>query len=487
MSAANAAGALPNRRRIAGNFLALAVTSVLGLVVTIVISICVRRALGPAAIGQVSWAQAAIAYLTGVVTLGVTTVGQRELAKHPGRADELLALILTLQTVLAVLVYGVVVAIAAFEPRGAVVSLLLLIQGLTLFLTAWNTGWVLQASERMVAPSIAVLAFNTLQLPALLLLIHQPDDIYLYALLGLPFALLGVLYNLWYIQRHHIARPLRLRLTLAGAWPLLREAWPLALMQGAILTTLNGATLILGFTDGDEAVGQYATAFRLMMVATVVTAALWNAYFPALARAHNSPAQATSLSREYLGLLAWMGLPIAALGWAAGRHVVDLMYGPAFAASGAYFEWLCLYVGLNFINYGISAVFVPWGYNVLAFKIAAVAALVNLALNLAAIPLLGPWGAIVATVGSETVVLVIGIAVRKRRGIFRHPILPIVAPPLICSTAVALAIVALPPSFHRYWWLEILAGATVLVACGALFERHVVVKVMRGVFVGRGS
>ena len=44
------AAAPPNRRRIATNFITLAGTSVLGLIVTILISIYVRRALGPAAI-----------------------------------------------------------------------------------------------------------------------------------------------------------------------------------------------------------------------------------------------------------------------------------------------------------------------------------------------------------------------------------------------------------------------------------------------------
>ena len=56
----DSAAAQPNRRRIAANFVTLASTSVLGLIVTIVISIYVRRALGPAAIGQVSWALAAV-------------------------------------------------------------------------------------------------------------------------------------------------------------------------------------------------------------------------------------------------------------------------------------------------------------------------------------------------------------------------------------------------------------------------------------------
>jgi O-antigen/teichoic acid export membrane protein len=474
-----------NRRRIAANFVALASTSVLGLAVTILISIYVRRALGPAAIGQVMWAIAAVGYLGVLVNPGLTTVGQRELARDPGRGGELLALVLTLQTVLSAAVYLLLVAIAALDLRGPTVNVLLLIQGLTLFLTAWNTGWVLQANERMVGPSIASLVFNALQLPALLLFIHQPDDIYLYAFLALPFTLMGVIYNLWYLARHRLVRPLRLRPSLAGAKRLLHQAWPLALSQAAVLVTLHTGTIILGFTDGDEAVGQYTTAYRLMMVAAVITAALWNAYFPAMARAHDSPEQATALSREYLGLLAWMGMPIAALGWACGRHVVDLMYGSAFAASGPYFEWLCLNVALTFLNYGISANLVPWGYSTLQFKITAAGAILNLALSLAAIPSYGPWGAIAATLASEAVVLALGITVRWRLRLFWHPILPIVAPPFLCSTAVALAIAAFPPADRVSWWLELFAGIVVLGACLVFFERRVIARIVRAAFVRR--
>jgi hypothetical protein len=70
-------------------------------------------------------------------------------------------------------------------------------------------------------------------------------------------------------------------------------------------------------------------------------------------------------------------------------------------------------------------------------------------------------------------VFVSGIWVRRRLGIVSHPILPIVAPPLLCSTLVALAIVALPRSLDRLWWLEVLVGASVLGACFLLFNRRV--------------
>ncbi|MGH8431807.1 MAG: polysaccharide biosynthesis C-terminal domain-containing protein, partial [Solimonas sp.] len=257
--------------------------------------------------------------------------------------------------------------------------------------------------------------------------------------------------------------------------------------QAAILIYPYSGTIILGFTDGDDAVGQYATAYRLMMVAAVITASMWNAYFPALARAHASPDQATALSREYVGLLAWMGLPIAALGWALGGHVAALLYGPAFAATGPYFEWLCLTIAVTFLNYGLVATLVPWGYSTLQFKITATGALVNLAVNLLAIPVFGAWGAVAASLASEAVALTIGLLARWRLGIFWHPVLPTVLPPFLCSAAVGLAIAALPPELDRYWGLQLAAGTAILAACLAVFQRDLVRQMIRGVLARKAG
>ncbi len=81
-----------SRRRIAVNFLTLAGTNVFGLLVTILISVYVRRAMGPEAIGQVSWAMAAVAYLTVLVSPGLTFVGQRGLAQSPEKSQSVIAL-----------------------------------------------------------------------------------------------------------------------------------------------------------------------------------------------------------------------------------------------------------------------------------------------------------------------------------------------------------------------------------------------------------
>ena len=161
-----------------------------------------------------------------LVSPGLALVGQRAIAQAPERTEALAALVLTLQTLLACVVYAFVLVVAALEPRGPVVSLLLAIQGMTLFFTAWNMGWVLQAHERMVAPTLAAFAFNVLQLPGLMLLLHQPDDLTLYAAVTVAFACGSVAYNIWYLAHCRILRPSRMRPTLAGCCGVLREAWP---------------------------------------------------------------------------------------------------------------------------------------------------------------------------------------------------------------------------------------------------------------------
>ena len=166
---------------------------------------------------------AAVAYLSVLVSPGLLFVGQRRLAQSPETSQSVIALVLTLQTLLACVAYAFVLVAASLEPRGPVVSVLLVIQGATLFATAWNTGWALQAHERMVAPSLAALAINVLQLPALMLLVHGPDDLTLYAVLTVAFAFGAVAFNFVYLARRRILRPLRLRPTLAGVRGMLRR------------------------------------------------------------------------------------------------------------------------------------------------------------------------------------------------------------------------------------------------------------------------
>jgi O-antigen/teichoic acid export membrane protein len=462
-----------SRGRIARNFLAIAITGAINLFAGLFISVYVRRTLGPMAIGEVSWNAAVLAYIALLSNPGCQIIGQRDVAKDPRSADELASLILTLQGVLCIGSYVLVLGLAALNLRGPEVSTLLVVQAMALFFAALDVNWVLQAHERMVGPSIATLICNLAQFPLLLAFVHGPDDIYLFAALNLPFAAANLIYRFWYLNRHGLLSVRRLHFRLTGARRLLRETWPLALSQAAIVVYYNCDTIILGFTHGDDVVGQYTSAYRLMLVATVISGALCTAYFPVLARVQASPTEARAVAREFMSLMLWLGLPIAALGWATGRHAVELLYGPEFQQSGVYFEWLCVNVALIFGNLALVTPLTTWGLQKAQFVISCIGAAINLGLNLMLIPRYGVPAAIATTILTEVVIFVSLAVVRHRLHLGWTPIMRTLLPPLLSSAAVAAAIAALPPTFGRFWMLECAAGAIALGGALWLFEPHI--------------
>lgn len=467
------AGPAYRRRTIATNFLAMTVVSGIVLLVGVFTTAYTRRVLGPAAIGQVNWNAALLTFLALLASPGIAIVGQRDIAAYPKRTASITSVVLGLQMLFGIIAYAVVAAIAFLDPRGGQASSLLLIQGLILLINAGTTVWVLQAHQRMAGPAIASLVVNLLQIPVMLALIHEPSDIFLFVAYTLPFSLALVGYYFWYLHRHRILRFGDVRPRLAAGGKLLAQAWPLSLSLAAGVVIYNVGAVILGFTHSDTEVGLYTTAYKLMFISSAVSGAMMSAYFPVLSQVARDPLQARRVAGDFATVMVWMGLPIAALGWACGRHVNDLLFGAQFAAAGPYFEWLCLVVALTFTNIALGTPLLTWGYQKLHLKIVAAVALVSLVLNVLLVPRYGGWGAVAALLLAEIVtVLVLAIA-RRRLELGRIQLFPLLAPPFLCSLAVALGITFLPASAHRFWWLEVAIGAALLGACLLLFERRI--------------
>jgi O-antigen/teichoic acid export membrane protein len=469
----SAPGPAYRRRTIATNFLAMTVVSGIVLLVGIFTTAYTRRVLGPAAIGQVNWNAALLTFLALIASPGIAIVGQRDIAANPKHTASITSTVLGLQMLFGVAAYAVVAVIALLDPRGAPGSTLLLIQGLIILINAGTTIWVLQAHQRMAGPAIASLVVNLLQIPVMLVLIRDPSDIFLFVAYTLPFSLALVGYYFWHLQRHGILRFRDVRPRLASAGKLLGQAWPLAVSLAAGLVVYNVGAVILGFSHGDTEVGLYTTAYRLMFISTAVSGAMMSAYFPVLSQVAGDTMQARRVAGDFATLMVWMGLPIAALGWACGRHVNDLLFGAQFAAAGPYFEWLCLVVALTFTNIGLGTPLLAWGYQKLHLKIIGTVAIVSLVLNVLLVPRYGGWGAVAALLLAETMAVVTLAIARRRLELGRLPLLPLLAPPLLCSLAVALGIALLPASADRYWWLQVIAGAALLGGCLLLFERRI--------------
>jgi O-antigen/teichoic acid export membrane protein len=402
------------RRLILKNFLSLLAGGLVERVINLFTSVYARRVLGVIAIGQVSWAGSVVSYFELLVNPGFQVIAKREVARDPDRAEHYVMLLALLQGILAALSFGLAVAFTLVVPRPAEVRLLIILYALGLFLKPLDLSWLLQAHERMTPLAAASAVSSVLHALSLILLVHEPAHVVRYVLLAYPFRLGLYGFMLYYGLRYRLLDWHSLRPTLIGGWNLLHSALPIGLSQVAILLYYNSDAIFLGFTHGDEAVGLYSTAYNLMLVPSMLLAgAMLSAYFPALSRVAGDADNARRVSGEFLKAMVWLGFPIAALGWALGRHVIVFLFGQGFAPAGPLFEWLSLNTALIFFNVGYNQPLNAWNAQKLVFYCTLVGAISNVAANVILIPRFGPWGAVATTILAELVVMISTIWMRR--------------------------------------------------------------------------
>jgi O-antigen/teichoic acid export membrane protein len=448
---------------IARNFLWLISSQIVGGMAALFGGIYSRRVLGAVVIGQYSWSVSVLSYFSLLTNPGLVTIAKRDVARNPNRAPSLFSQLLALQLSLALSAFGLLAVLAATGLRGPMVSRLLMLVALGLLFVPFDLAWLLQAHERMAPVAIAQVVVQILKLPILIWLVRQPDHVMRYAVLSYPFQLGLTCFLLWYATSHGFLRWEKVRLTFHGASRLVREALPVGLSQVAILLYYNFDAVLLGFLSGDRVVGIYTTAYSIMLTPTLFSGALSTAYFPRLSRLHGNEHESAKLSSNFLRLLVWMGMPLAALGWAFGRYGLVLLYGRDFAEGGQLFEWMSLNLALIFFNVGIGNPLDAWGLQMPHFRVGCVGAVFNVALNCLLIPPFGAWAAVVATLLSEVVVGVGCLRIRNKH--VRLQWWTIVTKPVLVCLAAAIAGRCLAFQFPNQWFLSLtLIGLSILVA-----------------------
>jgi O-antigen/teichoic acid export membrane protein len=427
-----------NRRRILRNFSYLSIAAIIAKLASLVTGVYARRRLGVEAIGEIGFTAAIFSYFSLLTNPGLEQIAKREVAARPSEATDYVSRLFTLQAILAGFSMALVGVFAMLNLRGPHISLLLFLQSLAMLLTPLSLGWLLYTHERMALPSALDIANQIIMLPLILIFITGPSRQILFVVIAYPIRIAVIVVVAVYCVRLKLFDWRRVRFTLRGTNELLKHSIPLALSQVAILVYYNVDSIFLGFMKGPSAVGYYQTAYNLMLLPAALSGTMIGAFFPALARARSHEASAASVSRLFLKALAWIGIPFAMLGWAAGRHIIPFLFTHAFAQSGPMYEWLSLDTALIFINIGLTTPLVAWGHEKKNLAMASTAGIANIVLNFIVIPKYGPYGAIATTILSEVIVLGFGIYYRRK-------IIPIdwprlLAAPLAASVASGVAL-----------------------------------------------
>jgi O-antigen/teichoic acid export membrane protein len=199
-----------------------------------------------------------------------------------------------------------------------------------------------------------------------------------------------------------------------GVW---RDLHRSALPLGFFIVVLNLYSyldsVMLGVMRGDADTGIYAAAYKTYEGFSYFPGILGAVLTPRLSRLFvtDKPAHRRLATIGVLGSFAFASL-VAVPAYFAATPLLTLLFGPAFAAAAAPFRVLCIGLPFVFAIWVLHAAAISVNKERLLVKAALTGLIVNVAVNLWAIPRLGGVGAAVATVTGELismVVLIVGL------------------------------------------------------------------------------
>ncbi len=448
-----------NVRLFAANFTLLAAGEVVSKAFTFIAFAYLARQLGPSAFGGVEFALALIVLFTLVVEGGLSPYGAREVAKDPSALSRLASQIVALRSVLALgafmLLLGVLVLLSVSWP----VKQLLLLYGLTLFLTPVLLPWVFQGVDRMGVVAATKTIRWMVFAAGVFVWIREPAEVWRVPVLEMGALVCAAAFNLWMYRRFYGG--LRPRLERNASFTIIREALPIGISQLLWAVRVYFPTIALGLLVGDRSVGWFGTAQRLVLaVNTFGVLYLFN-LLPTLSRAAKQPKQAVqSIMRTSIPIVAWTTVFVGAAGTAFAEPLMGVVYGAQYTDGTTALRILIWLVPAALLAGHFRYILVAHDAQQLDLRSSAIGAGTCVVLTLFLVPNHGPVGAALAVLASELVTCIAAYLLVRRHvaviAIGRH-----LAGPLLAGTLmVALVSVFPSPSL----WLGGAAGILLYIA-----------------------
>lgn len=399
-------------RTIAKNSIFLAGSSILNLVLGFFFAAYSARYLGAEGYGTIAFALSLCAIFGVLMDLGLGQLAIRDVSRNKNLSDKYFFNIIAVKSVLVFLTFILIaVAMNVVRPNSSdsikVVYIIALSTGLTSFNGVF--GFVFQSHEKMEYNSIGSVLNGFIMLFGALLAIDQGFDVVGFATIYLLANLVNIAYSfIIYVTKFFKARE---DIDFSIWTKLLREAMPFGFTGLFVSMFYWLATIMLSYTKGNETVGWYNAAYRLVMILLVVPQILNIALFPALSNFYVKSVDKFRFiqlrSFKYMVILA---LPIGVGTTILADRIILMIFGPAFSNSAIALRILIWSTVIIFIGSPFSNLLAASNRQMVVAKITAFCAIEIVFLSLLIIPKFSYIGAsftTLATVLTSTLLSII--------------------------------------------------------------------------------
>jgi len=456
-------------QRIARNMAFLFTARVISLGLGFFYVMLTARYLGPNNYGILAFALALNGIFGVIANFGLDPLTVREVARKPKLAGKYLSNGITIKLLFGVLAFVMVAAVVNVLGYPSVTRHVVYIITLSTVIAGINNLFndIYQAFERMEFTSLGQILQSAVLLILTIVGVKMHFRVVQFALMYLLANLIVLVYNS-IVTTLKFLRP-GLKAELNFWWETLREAWPFALTSIFVSIYYWIDSVMLSYMKGNEVVGWYNAAYRLILILLMVPGIYFTAVYPLMSRFFESSKDSLRFSFErsfkYLSMLAF---PLGVGTTLLADRIILLVFGPAYLPAARALQVLVWSVVCIFLSQPYGQLVRSTNNQKVETKITAMGAVLNTLLNLLAIPRFSYVGASWTTLITEFFVTMYYFKLFYRTEFFGKFIMISIGKTLLASAVMGVLIISL---LHN---LNIIA--LILIAIGVYFVAYAVIR-----------
>ncbi len=375
----------------------------------------VSRVLGVNGIGTCNFVDSIINYFILFSTLGIDSLGVREIARHKDdkeALDRTFSNIFIVNLSLTAIMLAVLLVCTFTVPKLSDHKDLMFLGAFKLVFNCLLVEWLFRGLEDFRLITIRSILVKTIYVVCVFLFVRERSDVWLYYLLSSLMVVVNALVNMFFSRT-------RVRIVFSGVkfWSTFKSL--LALGVYAILTSMYTTfnVTFLGFACDEVQVGYYTTATKIYYIVMALFTAFTNVMLPRMSNI--VAAGETARFKEYFSLavdvLLAFSIPVLAWMIIMAPDIVLVISGAEFG--GAVAPMIIIAPLLYVVGYEqilVLQTLLPLGKDKILLRNSIVGAIAGVVLNLALVPVLACIGSAVVWIVTECIILVLSqIAVKK--------------------------------------------------------------------------
>ncbi|MBN1639018.1 MAG: flippase, partial [Ignavibacteriales bacterium] len=386
------------------NILSLSVAELFSRIINLFTTAYLARVILPEGFGIINFATAFVSYFVLFVDFGLDSIGTRDIARNKKEVGIYAGTFLIFRLSIALGISIVYFIIVHSLNLSLLEKNILYLTGLNLFLTAIMLQWIFRAYEQMKYISIGQIIGSIINLIGVVLIVEGIKDLEQVIIIGLVATLINNIFII-FIYKIKIGK-VHFNIKLSLLKNLIKDAYPIGISLIMIAIYYNLDHIMLGFMVGNKAVGFYSAAYKILMYGIVPAAIIINSFFPKLSQYVGQKDELKLLMSKLSLLMFIVGTTISLFCFLFAKEIILLFYGDKYFSSIILLQILMVNVFIIYVNMTYGNPLNAWNKQKEYLKIIVLGALTNIALNFILIPKYYAFGAAIATLSSEIVVLV---------------------------------------------------------------------------------